>query len=283
MRDIKKNLFPLGWGDKNKGLAKLLMGVFLFFLFIFLANLFSFQIENFFNIASKPIESRLWLAGRSASEFSKSILRAGYLARENAGLRSENQNLLSQINYLQALKKRNEAWVDISELGQNDEFSLVMAGAVGFDGNGELSLNVGSESGIEIGMPVINQQKALFGKITEIYANFSKVMLITNKDSVVNVKVQKNQENESGDGIYGVIKGAGGLSAFLDLAPIDSAINPGDVLVTSSLEGTFPKDLLIGKVATVLKNDQNPHQQAQVQLFLNLNTDNLFVITNYKR
>ena len=84
--------------------------------------------------------------------------------------------------------------------------------------------------------------------------------------------------------IDGVVKGSGGLSAYLDLIPISSEINPEDVLVTSAIEKSFPKDLLIGKVVQEQKNDQKPFQQAKIRLFLDIKTaDNLFVITNYKQ
>jgi len=72
------------------------------------------------------------------------------------------------------------------------------------------------------------------------------------------------------------------LDVVLDLVPVDDALNEGDILVTSSLEGTFPKGLLVGRITKVEKNDQSPHQRAQVQPFFNITADNLFVITNYK-
>ena len=102
-------------------------------------------------------------------------------------------------------------------------------------------------------------------------------MLISNKNSVTNVEVLAGQAE-------GVVKGDGGLSAYLDLIPISSTINTQDVLVTSSIEKSFPKDLLVAKILQVQKDDQKPFQQAQISLFLDVKTaDNLFVITNYKR
>jgi rod shape-determining protein MreC len=141
-----------------------------------------------------------------------------------------------------------------------------------------LSINKGSADGVAEDMPVISQQGALFGKVFKVYKNYSQVMLISSKNSVINVKIQR-QETE----IDGVIKGQGGLAIYMDLVPIDETINQGDIIVTSALEGTFPKDILVGTVIKVEKNDQNPHQSAQVQPFLGASTDNLFVITNYKR
>ena len=109
---------------------------------------------------------------------------------------------------------------------------------------------------------------------------------------MVSVKVQQssfNLNNSSNDlatqtktEIDGVVKGTGKLGVYLDLVPIDDTINSGDTLVISSLENIFPKDLLVGTIGSVQKNDQNPHQQASVQPFLNPSIDNLFVITNYK-
>ena len=107
-------------------------------------------------------------------------------------------------------------------------------------------------------------------------------MLVSNKNSVVNVKVQ--QSDITAPEIDGVVKGDGGLQAFLDLIPINSTINLQDVLVTSAIEKSFPKDLLVGKIIQIGKNDQKPFQQAQISLFLDIKTtNNLFVITNYKQ
>ena len=131
-------------------------------------------------------------------------------------------------------------------------------------------------------MPVINQQNVLFGKVYKVYKNFSQVMLISNKNSIINVKTQ--QEDINNPEVDGVVKGSGRLYAYLDLIPISSDIKPQDVLITSAIEKSFPKDLLVAKVEQIQKNDQKPFQQAQISLFLDVKaSDNLFVITNYKR
>lgn len=262
---------------------KIFIGVIIFFLFIFILNFFSPQIRNYFHLASFPLEKNFWSAGQSASGFFESFFKYGTLAKENESLKNENQKLLSEITFLQAIKKSNEAQSDVSESCQNSDFELVMAGVIGQDTEDQLTINKGSDSGIMEGMPVINQQSVLFGKVVEVYKNFSKVMLISNKESIINVKVQQIQDQKPEKDVYGVVKGSGAQKAFLDLVPVDDAIEQGDVLITSALEGTFPKDVLVGRISKVEKNDQSPHQKAEVELFLDVKTDNLFVITNYKR
>lgn len=265
----------------NKWLKVLTGAVVLLFL-LFILNIFVSPVKNFFYAISYPFQKTFWTAGESCSSFFDSFSKAGSLARENEKLQSENQKLLSQIAALQSIEQGNQAQSDVSATCQNSGFKFVMAGVVGLDDNDILSIDKGSADKISEGMPVISQQGVLFGKVFKIYKNFSQVMLISNTNSIVNTKIQQNDVTIPE--IDGVVKGLGGLSAYLDLIPISSQINTGDALVTSAIEKSFPKDLLIGKITQISRNDQKPFQQAKLNLFFDVKTtDNLFVITNFKR
>lgn len=268
---------------KNNVTAKLLLGGAALLFFLVALNFFSAGVKNVFYGLSSPIEKVFWAAGESSSGYLSSIFKFRFLDNENENLKVENQKLLSEVASLRALLDASRAQGDVEFAYQNSGFKLMMAGVTGLDGQDMISINKGSEDGILAGMPVINQHNVLYGKVFEVYKNYSKVMLISNTNSALNVKVQKSQEIQPSREINGLVKGKGGLKVFLDLVLIDETINENDVLVTSSLEGVFPKDLLVGRIQKVEKNDQNPHQQAQVQAFLNISQDNLFVITNYKR
>jgi rod shape-determining protein MreC len=273
---------------KNNNWLKFLIGAVVLLFLLFVINIFNASIKNDFYIVSSPIQKTFWSIGESSSVFLSSLFNAGFLTRENENLKNENQKLLSEVASLQSIEQGNQAQSDISVACQNSGFKFIMAGVIGLDDNDILSINKGSADGISEGMPVINQQNVLFGKIFKVYKNFSDVMLVSNKNSVVNVKVQQSdllsQAGTSAPEIDGVVKGNGGLSAYLDLIPINSVINLQDVLVTSAIEKSFPKDLLVGKIVQKEKNDQKPFQQAQISLFFNVKSvNNLFVITNYKQ
>ena len=272
-----KNLFI---NRKNGPLLKFFIGVAALLFFLIILNLFSSMIRNAFYVFSYPVERAFWSAGETASSYVGSFLKAGFLAKENENLKNENQKLLAKIVALQALADANQSQNAVSLACQNNDFKLLMAGIAGLNGDSTLSINKGSADGIAENMPVIDQEGALFGKVFKVYKNYSQVMLISNKNSVIDAKVQSIDEKEKG--VNGVLKGNGGLDVVLDLVPVDDALNEGDILVTSSLEGTFPKGLLVGRITKVEKNDQSPHQRAQVQPFFNITADNLFVITNYK-
>ncbi|MGA2417824.1 MAG: rod shape-determining protein MreC [Candidatus Staskawiczbacteria bacterium] len=266
---------------KNKNLLKFLIGAGALLFFIAVLNFFISPIKNTFYALSSPVQKTFWAAGESSAGFLTSFADAGNLNKENQNLKSENQKLLSQVASLLSIEQANQAQTDISATCQNNGFKTVPAGVIGLDDNDILSINKGSADGVSENMPVINQQGAVYGKVFKVYKNFSQVMLISNKNSVINVKVQQGDATKPE--IDGVIKGQGNLGVYLDLVPIDDTINQGDVLVTSALEATFPKDLLVGTITKVEKNDQNPHQSAQVQPFISSSADNLFVITNYKQ
>lgn len=269
---------------KKKKYLKILSGAIILFIFIFVFNIFSFQIKNYFYLLSSPAQKTFFTAGELLSGILNPFLNIYNLAEENENLKKENQNLLSQISSLQATGEGIRASFDFSANSHDKNFTTVMASVIGLDGQDIISINKGSSDDIFEGMPVVSQQGAVFGKILAVYKNFSKVMLISNKNSVIDVKIQQKIEDSLAPEINGVIKGSGGFSVFLDLIPVDQKIKEGDVLITSSLEKVFPKDLLVGKITKIEKNDQKPFQQAQVWPFFEIkNADNLFVITNYKQ
>ncbi|MFA6190103.1 MAG: rod shape-determining protein MreC [Candidatus Staskawiczbacteria bacterium] len=287
---------------KKRNWPKFLIILGAILLFLIILNIFVSPVRNYFFTISSAIQKTFWTAGTSSSGLISSLLKSGSLTKENEDLKKQNQNLLYQVAFLQSIEQGNRAQSDVSISCQNTGFQFVMAGVIGLDKD-ILSIGKGSVDGVSIGMPVINQQNVLVGKVFKVYKNFSDIMLISNKNSVINVKVQQqNIASEiiivNPDGttttstdpapetveIAGVIRGSGALSAYLDLIPVNSEINSDDVLVTSSLEKSFPKDLLVGKITQNIKNDQKPFQQAKISLFFDVkNADNVFVITNYKK
>lgn len=269
---------------RNNLLLKSLSGIAVLFIFIFTLNFFSLQIKNYFYALSSPVQKAFFTAGGAVSGYLRPVFNAGKLAKENENLKNENQKLLSLISLLQAVEKGNRALIDISQSFKDKNFTTIMAGIYGLDEQDIVSINKGKADGILEGMPVINQQGVLFGKVFKVYKDFSKVMLISNKDSVISVKVQRNSADLPDSEINGVLRGKGGFAVYLDLVLIDEQINEGDILITSVLEKSFPNNLLVGKITKKEKNDQKPFQQAQVEPFFDLeNINNLFVITNYKQ
>ena len=270
--------------NKKKGkLTGVVAGVVVFLIVLLTLNFFSAEVRNFFLNTASPIEKLMWQTAEPISKYFSFVLNLGNLEQENSELKKENQKLLSQIVFLQSVAKISELESAARAVLQKNNFNYVMAGIVGFDNNGEITLNKGSADGVFENMPVVNEQGVLYGKIITSYKNFSYVQLISSQSSVVSVKALQESQETTENAVEGVVKGTGGLDLILDLVPVDENLKEGSVLISSALDGTFPKGLLVGKIEKVQKNDQLPHQQAKVSPFFNVSVDCLFIITNYKR
>jgi len=124
-------------------------------------------------------------------------------------------------------------------------------------------------------MPVVTEQKILLGRISEIFENFSRVILISNKESSFDAKV-------SGTDVTGIARGRGGSKIEFDLVPQDKALEVDDLVVSSSLGGIYPEGLLAGVVSKVSRNDVTPFYKAEiVPLFDLQKTVAIFVILNF--
>jgi rod shape-determining protein MreC len=275
MQDISTN--------KKNTLHKFFLSATILFIFIIILNIFSGQIRNAFYNINYPVEKIFWRAGESTSVFFTTVLGTKNLKEEIKNLKEENQKLLSEISSLQCNQAKSQTEAEFFSISQQLGLTTVLSGVIGLDSQQDIvSIDKGSANGILEGMALINQQGVLFGKVIKVYQNFSKVMLLSNKSSILDVKIQ--QDDLAKPIINGVVKGKGGLAIYLDLVPTDAEIKSGEVLVTSSLEGLFPKGLLVGKIIQDYKDDQKPFQQASVEPFFNIkNAENLFIITGYKK
>jgi len=255
----------------------IIIAVFIIIFLIFL-NLTPLggSFKNLFYLASSPIQKWLWGAGGSTSEFFGAISEIENLKKENEELKRQNQELLAKNVSLEELKKENETLREVLNLGLKSEFKLKFAEVIGKEvAEDSLIINQGSKDNMAQGFPVITSQQVLVGRISEVYQNFSKVMLISSKKSSFDAQVFEKKAE-------GVIRGKGNLNLFFDLVPKNSEISPGDTVVSSALSRNFPEGLLVGKITEVKKSDLEPFQKAEINHFFDINSvENLFIITEF--
>lgn len=252
-------------------------------LLIITLNATQLFVRNTFHALSAPF-SRVFSNAASAT-FStfNSFFTFRSIARENSNLQQENQRLLNQVALLQSQIQQSQTFQAAHAATKNDGFKLAMVNVIGVNPNQQtVTIDQGSANGLRENMPIISSEKAVFGKIAKVYDHFSEVMLISAEKSVVDVKIQHSDSTIPS--INGVLKGDGNFGVYMDLVSTDDQINTDDVLITSGLEGVFPRDLLVGKITSTDKNDVKAFQSAKVQPLFNVkNTLALFVITDYKK
>jgi len=192
---------------------------------------------------------------------------ADRLTVENVRLRDieiEDANLRSLLNFRQS----------------NPNFVMrggqIVGRVVGRDPNflKYLVIDLGSNQGIAAGMPVMSDV-GLVGRIIEVNASSSKVLLITDPNSAVNVIVQ-------GSRVLGVLQGVDGSNPVVNYLTQDAVISPGDIVLTSGLGESLPKGLVIGQILSVRRRDYEMFQQAEVRPTVNFGRLELvLVITDF--
>lgn len=257
-------------------------GIILVLVLVFL-NIFANPIRNYFYTVSSSLNSAFVQSGKGISTFFGSFFHFRDTKIENEALKKENQNLLSQIALFQQLLGQDRAIHQMQENNPSKDFNAVLTKVVGLNTqNDTLLVNQGRDSGVSENMPIISSEKVLYGRVIKVYDSFSEVMLISSKNSIVDVKIQTNDIGLAP--VHGAVKGQGSGKLGLDTVSSDAQIKEGEFLVTSGLEGMFPQNLLVGKITSVNVNDLQPFQTAKIQSFLDFkNIENLFLIIDYKK
>ena len=239
-------------------------------------NFYQNKVRDFFYLLSAPIQKTLWQAGDRVSDFFETISEIKSLKKELDQEKLKNKTLMSENLALIELKKENEILRKALEIGFKKDFKFIFAQVIGKDiSQDSILIDQGSKDGIKVGLPVISQQKTLVGKISQVYENFSKVMLISNKESSFDAKITDTET-------YGIVKGKGNFELYFDLVPKDQKISEGDFLVTSALGGVFPPGLLIGEVKEIKNSDVELFQKAEIKPAFNIKElEFLFVITEW--
>jgi rod shape-determining protein MreC len=101
----------------------------------------------------------------------------------------------------------------------------------------------GGQAGVEAGQPVIDELGVL-GQVTRAYPLTSEVTLLTDKDQAIPVEVQRS-------GLRAVLAGAGAGAMELRFLATNADVQPGDILVTSGLDGVYLPGLPVARVAKI--------------------------------
>ena len=108
----------------------------------------------------------------------------------------------------------------------------------------KIFINKGDVARIQPGQAVIDDI-GVVGQVTRVFAYMAEVTLVTDKDHAVPIKVERS-------GVRSVMYGAGTarLPELRFLSP-NAEVQPGDRLVTSGIDGTYPPGLAVATVVSV--------------------------------
>jgi rod shape-determining protein MreC len=235
----------------------------------------------FRTVTSPFIGAQEWLSSRYLAiyEFVTVPRDVATLSLRNQELENEVAGLQAQIIELQQQLREAQllyALLDFARARPQSQY--VAAAVIGVDPSPFLHyviIDHGSDDGLRYGMPVVTDQ-GLVGRVDAVTANAARVQLITDPGSVANVVL----EGLDADGqISGSVTG----EIALNMVSQEVDLQPGVLVMTSGLGGSYPSDLLIGQVISIRKSSNELFQSAVVQPVVNFSTlKAVLVITNFR-
>lgn len=181
-------------------------------------------------------------------------------------LKQENIRLTSDI---EKLKEENSKYVEkdlkyqrlikLLDLKRKLQKRTVSAEVVGVDPSNWsriVFINKGKDDHIEEKMAVVTHE-GLVGQVVQSTANASKVLLITDVRSAVDVLMQRSRSR-------GMAVGLNKDFCNIKYVPITVGVMVGERVVSSGLGGVFPKGLLVGFVKEVEKEKYGLFQRIEL-------------------
>jgi rod shape-determining protein MreC len=184
------------------------------------------------------------------------------------GLGAENEKLKARVRELEsersrlleeeATNKRLRELMDFrSEWAPGALTASVIAGS-GSTWFHTLILDKGRADGVDQGMAAVSPV-GVVGQVVSVTARTAKVLLITDSHSGVDAMVQRSRAR-------GIVTGSLESGPIMKYVKRSDDLQEGDRLVTSGLDGVFPKGMLIGAVAKVNKKNFGLFQYVEVNL-----------------
>lgn len=184
----------------------------------------------------------------------------GNLQKENANLKDKNNQLEAEVARMSADIKETESLK--RELGfKNDSgFNTIPAEISFFDPTNvreTVIVDKGKNQGVKTNMAVTSEG-TLIGRVTEVYGNSSKILLITDPFSAIPAELTTIDAT-------GLVQGQVGMGLVINQVPQETDLKKGETIVTSGLGGQYPKGLILGTVENVNKQNNSIFQSASLK------------------
>jgi len=190
---------------------------------------------------------------------------SGYMDVVDA--RQQNEQLRAQVAALNAqllrsseLEGENQRLTALLNLRGQIAGSAYGARVIGRDANPMammLTIDRGGRDGLRRGFAVVAPQ-GVVGQVAESSYTASRVVLLTDHNSGIDAIVQRSRAR-------GVVKGGTDGTCRMEYLTRDADVQVGDRILTSGLDGVFPKGLVVGEVVEVGRSNRGLLQAATVQ------------------
>ena len=237
-------------------------------------------VENVtFNFTS-PVQAAMRGITQPVADWVNNITDAGALSDENKKLRDENERLTNDLARLREDAIQQQGASDLNTVRQQFPNDVFVAGSVisrdSSSVRSMIAIDRGSSDGVRDGQIVVSEGRSLVGTISKVFDGYAWVTLITDPKSAVSAIVQESRAE-------GVVAGNYDASLNLEFVGQGAAVKKGDFVLSSGVGGGYPADIVIGRVSTVQKTDQDLFQHVRVDHLASLsNIERVLVLTSFE-
>ncbi|MEK7357792.1 MAG: rod shape-determining protein MreC, partial [Bdellovibrionota bacterium] len=139
--------------------------------------------------------------------------------------------------------------------------------------NYAIRINRGSNQGVKKLQGVITAE-GVVGYVLSVDSESAQVLVLTDRSAAIDAIIQRTRAR-------GLISGKSQTLARMQYLERADDLAPGDMIVTSGLEGYFPKGFPVGRLTSVQKTDLGISLEAEVAPIVNpSNIEEVFVVLN---
>ena len=178
-----------------------------------------------------------------------------HVGEENAALKQELQALQIRLQEERAMAQRTQDLRQLLELRQRAELQTTAAEIIAAGASPEfrtVTIDKGSSDGLVADMAVISPG-GVVGRVILSSPRAAKVQLLIDRNAAAGAVVERSRAQ-------GVVVGVGADGLRMDYVPGTADVKPGDLVVTSGIDGIYPKGFVIGTVETVERGLGSYHQ-----------------------
>ncbi len=215
------------------------------------------------------------------TKYSESVQKTTSLYLNLIDIKKTNRELLEKMNLVDAellrlndLQKENERLAELLEYKKNSPHKFLATRVIGHDLLGQhttLFIDKGKSDGIIPGQAVITPN-GVIGSVLNAEDSFSQVLTLTDTYSAIDTVVERSQAR-------GILEGVSPSICSLKYLQRTDDAQVGDLIVTTGIDGIFPKGFPVGRVSRVDKKDYGISQEVQViPLVSTFDSDAVFVV-----
>jgi rod shape-determining protein MreC len=165
--------------------------------------------------------------------------------RENERLQQEIAQLRIGLQQERALAQQTRSLEQLLELRDRTDLTTTAAGVIGSGASPDfrtITIDKGTADGLRPDMAVI-APAGVVGRIITPSARAAKVQLLIDRNAGAAALVERSRAQ-------GVVEGTGG-NLRMNYVSGTADVQVGDVLVTSGIEGIYPKGFVIGQIESI--------------------------------